>query len=127
MVIPFGQEDLLGTVVAAMQQAPSPPALAVLKRMGAGRGLLSFPIPGWTLAVDFPGGHRQLNDVLAEIDRLVAAAGGRVYLAKDSRMDPAHLPTMYPELDEWRELAGKADPLHRFRSDLDRRLGLRGS
>jgi len=63
---------------------------------------------------------------LNRIDRLVADAGGRVYLAKDSRMDSELIPVMYPEIDRWRELADKADPMHRFRSDLDRRLGLRG-
>lgn len=126
MVIPFGREDVLDKTVMALNGAPTPPSLAVLKRLGEGHGLLSFPIPGWTLAVDFPAGNHNLNTVLDRVDRWVADAGGRVYLAKDSRLDGALLPAMYPELDRWRELADKADPTRRFRSDLDRRLGLRG-
>lgn len=126
MVVPFGHEDLIEEIVRAFQAAPAPPALAVLKRFGPGHGLLSFPIPGWTLAVDFPAGKPELNRVLDDADREVADAGGRVYLAKDSRLDGSLLPTMYPELDRWRDLADKADPMRRFRSDLDRRLGLRG-
>lgn len=126
MVVPPGREDVIEETVTAFNTAPTPPSLVVLKRLGQGQGLLSFPISGWTLAVDFPAGDPRLGEVLDRIDRLVAEAGGRVYLAKDSRLDGSLLPAMYPELDTWRELADKADPMRRFRSDLDRRLALRG-
>lgn len=126
VVIPFGHENVVEDAIAAIQRGPAPPSLAVLKRFGAGRGLLSFPKPGWTLAVDFPATHMDQNDILNAIDEQVAAVGGRVYLAKDSRLSPVFLPAMYPDLDEWRQIADKADPQRRFRSDLDRRLSLRG-
>jgi decaprenylphospho-beta-D-ribofuranose 2-oxidase len=126
IVIPFGREDLVEDVVRRVQAAPAAPALVVLKRLGEGNGMLSFPIPGWTLAIDFPADRPDLGETLHAIDEDVTEAGGRVYLVKDSRMRPVLLPVMYPELDTWREIADKADPMRLFRSDLDRRLGLRG-
>jgi len=99
--------------------------LAVLKGTGpANAGLLSFPMEGLSLALDFPNRGRDLLDLLDELDRIVVARGGRVYLAKDARLSPEHFREMYPGLSRFREVKGKVDPEGRFSSSLSRRLGI---
>lgn len=126
VVLPDGAEDLLLDLLARHRTGPVVAALTVLKRLGpTGPGWLSFPLPGWTLAVDLPAGDPALGPVLDAMDADVAAAGGRVYLAKDATMRPEHLTPMYPGLGHWRTAAARLDPDHLVSSDLDRRLGLR--
>lgn len=124
MVLPFGQEHALERCLQMVVGSGEGSVLAVLKRFGAGSsGHLSFPMPGWTLAMDFPVTPR-LGDLLHRLDAEVVRAGGREYLAKDSRMSGERLGQMYPRLAEWREIRESVDPRRVFRSDLARRLGL---
>jgi len=112
-------------VVEQIAQSGVPAMLGVLKRFGAGNpGPLSFPGPGWTLALDFPVGPPALPPLLDRLDHLVASAGGRVYLAKDARLDPDLVSTMYPRLGQLAAVCRRVDPEGILASDLSRRLGL---
>ncbi|MER7898491.1 FAD-binding oxidoreductase [Streptomyces sp. NPDC096046] len=124
-VVGHGREDALRRIVRRISERRCPSFLAVLKRFGeSDPGWLSFPVPGWTLALDIPAGLPGLGAFLDELDEEVAAAGGRVYLAKDARLRPELLATMYPRLDDFRELRAELDPRGVFVSDLARRLSL---
>jgi decaprenylphospho-beta-D-ribofuranose 2-oxidase len=99
--------------------------LAVLKTMGQeGLGLLSFGGRGYTLALDFPAGAG-IEDLLRRLEHLTLDHGGQVYLAKDSRLSAAGFAAMY-RLPEFRRILAEVDPEGRMRSDLARRLAIRG-
>jgi decaprenylphospho-beta-D-ribofuranose 2-oxidase len=124
-VLPFGQEAAVRRSYELVAGARAPSFVTVLKRFGEGDpGLLSFPMPGWTLALDFPARTPGLASLLGSLDRLVVEAGGRVYLAKDSRVPAEVLEQMYPRLDEFRKMRAELDPGQVLASDLSRRLGL---
>ncbi|MFI1418385.1 FAD-binding protein [Streptomyces sp. NPDC020731] len=124
-VVGHGREDTLRRIVRRISERRCPSFLAVLKRFGeADPGWLSFPVPGWTLALDIPASLPGLGGFLDELDEEVAGAGGRVYLAKDSRLRPELLAAMYPRLDDFRALRAGLDPRGVFVSDLARRLHL---
>jgi decaprenylphospho-beta-D-ribofuranose 2-oxidase len=126
-VVPHGAEQTLRTVVEQVSTARTASFLAVLKRFGPqGRGPLSFPLAGWTLALDAPARTPGLSPLLRRLDQLIADAGGRIYLAKDSRLPPTLLPAMYPRLAEWQRTRRHIDPGGVFASDLSRRLRLDG-
>ncbi len=126
--VPTGQEQVLQSVLEQLAVDACPPVLVTLKMLGApSLGHLSFPFHGWTLALDFPA--REVSErprLFERLDAEVSAAGGRIYLVKDMRLNPGLVPRMYPRLDEWRDVRDWLDPAHVLTSDLDRRLDLSG-
>ena len=123
--VPPERGDVVEDAVEAIAGSGIPAFLAVLKRFGPGTpGPLSFAQSGWTLALDFPVGPSGLSALLDGLDEMVAAAGGRIYLAKDARLRPDLVPVMYPRLGEMADVRRRIDPKRVLASDLSRRLGL---
>jgi FAD/FMN-containing dehydrogenase len=115
-----GLEALLQRIVASGRGS----FLAVLKLFGpSDEGFLSFPMEGYTLALDFPADGVTFN-LLLELDVIVAAHGGRLYLAKDARSSPWMLRAGYPHLERFRAVRSSIDPTGKFASLLSQRLGL---
>ena len=125
LAVPSAAVEAVRRAIELLATSGVPSFLAVLKRFGpADPGPLSFPIEGWTLALDIPVGPPRLPGVLDALDDLVQDAGGRVYLAKDARLDPARLRAMYPRLGELEAVRRRLDPNGILGSDLARRLGI---
>ena len=124
-VVPDSHGHLVRRTLDALRGIGALSFLTVLKRFGAGNAApLSFPQPGWTLALDVPATIEGLGPVLDALDEEVADAGGRLYLAKDSRMSPAMLRRTYPRLAAWQQARATLDPDGTFTSDLARRLAI---
>ncbi|MEO5602066.1 MAG: FAD-binding oxidoreductase [Cyclobacteriaceae bacterium] len=98
--------------------------LAVLKLFGDQDDLISFPMKGYTLALDFPI-RPGLFEFLDELDKIVADYGGRIYLSKDARMKQEIFWRTYPYVHAFQEILRKYDPENRFVSHLSQRLMLK--
>jgi decaprenylphospho-beta-D-ribofuranose 2-oxidase len=118
VALPF-LEEILNRVAARGNAS----FLAVLKKLGTANGLLSFPLPGYTLALDFPIESGILS-FLHTLDELVVAAGGRLYLAKDARQSAATFEAGYPELSRFRDIRRAIDAKGSLRSKLAERLNI---
>jgi decaprenylphospho-beta-D-ribofuranose 2-oxidase len=125
-LVPFeGGAAALRQMLESIAQSGRGSFLAVLKAMGErGVGYLSFPAPGYTLALDFPNAPG-VSELLARLERITADHGGRVYLAKDATLSSELLPAMYPDLDRYRAVLDEIDPHRRLASDMARRLAIR--
>jgi FAD/FMN-containing dehydrogenase len=108
-VIPEGRLDAFEELLERIARSGMGSFLGVLKQFGPAppAGMLSFPRPGLTLALDFPmRGERTLR-LLRSFDEVVQQSGGALYPAKDARMSAAMFDTSYPL---WRSLLPYVDP-----------------
>jgi hypothetical protein len=107
--------EILARIAASGQGS----MLAVLKRFGdkTSGGLLSFPRPGVTLALDFPNRGSSTLNLLERLDEVTRQAGGAVYPAKDARMSGDSFRRYFPQ---WAEFSRSIDP--RFSSSFWRRV-----
>jgi len=124
-VVPLAEAAALREMLTRISQAGLASPLAVLKRMGTGRaGYMSFPMEGYTLAVDFPN-RDGVTALIGALEDITAQAGGRIYLAKDALSSLDRVRAMYPQYKEWAAAVARADPAGDYATDLIRRLGLR--
>jgi decaprenylphospho-beta-D-ribofuranose 2-oxidase len=118
-----GARECLLELLGKLSSSGRASFLAVLKTMGkSSGGILSFPMPGQTLALDIPNSGPQTIEFLRELDQIVLRFGGRVYLAKDAAMTKESFRAMYPRLSEFEQVRAKLDPSGRFASAQSRRL-----
>ena len=118
-VVPNERPDALRGILDRVSYSREVPCLAVLKRFGdvPSPGMLSFPRPGLTLAVDLAFRGRSTLDLLDALDAVVRAAGGAVYPAKDARMSRDSFRAFFPA---WESFAAFVDP--KFSSSFWRRV-----
>ena len=112
-------QEAVAAMLKAIADTGEGSFLAVLKTFGQrpSPGMLSFPRPGVTLALDFPNRGDRTHRLFARLDTIVREAGGRLYPAKDARMPRDLFESGYPRLQEF---LGYRDPgIH---SALSRRL-----
>lgn len=108
-VIPEMNAGAMEEMMALIARSGYGSFLAVLKLFGSivSPGILSFPRPGLTFALDFPMRGEKTLHLLDALDEIVFAAGGAIYAAKDARMSRTMFETSYPR---WRELVPYIDP-----------------
>jgi decaprenylphospho-beta-D-ribofuranose 2-oxidase len=119
--------SLVREMLEALAAARQPSFFTSMKRMGKGNDApLSFPAEGLAFSFDLPVANDPFA-LLRSFDDKVAAAGGRVYLAKDARTGPDVMDAFYPRRREWAGLVRQHDPAAKLSSDLARRLRLRAT
>jgi len=108
-VLPHEEEGAVKRIVEMVSIPGQACFFAVLKAFGdiKSPGLLSFPRPGVTLALDFPMHGASTLKLLDALDEIVSANGGAVYPAKDARMSPATFRSSFPH---WGDLVPFIDP-----------------
>ncbi len=118
-VLPTVARDALADILREIARSGQGSFLSVLKTFGGATspGLLSFPIAGVTLALDFPNLGAATLALFDRLDAIVSAAGGRLYAAKDARMSGKFFQRSYPRLGEFMTFI---DP--NFSSDFSRRV-----
>ncbi len=119
-VVPFeGGREAMREIIGRIRQSGAGSFLTVLKEFGTIKspGMLSFPRPGLTLALDFAYAGEKTLRLLEELDAIVRQYDGSVYPAKDARMSAESFQQFYPR---WREFARYIDP--HFSSSFWRRV-----
>jgi len=122
-VVPDESKELIKDFIQELKQKNIPNFLCVLKRLGnSNLSMLSFPMKGWTLSLDFPAKADGLLPLLNKYDELIKQSGGRIYLAKDARLSADLFSNTYHRLQEWNIIRARMDRNNLFQSDISNRL-----
>lgn len=123
-VIPLDRStEGLRALLEVVSKAGSGSFLAVLKRFGAQDSRFSFPMEGYTLAMDFPINRRTL-DLMSELERTAIQHGGRFYLAKDSYLSPHTLRASDARVEAFTSMRKETNLAANFQSAQSKRLGI---
>ena len=124
-LIPYeNSEKALTEILTHISKKGCASFLAILKLFGPSNPSLSFPAKGYTLALDFPRNNKS-EKTMNELDKIIEAYGGRIYLAKDARINKDSFSKGYKNLDEFIKEKRKWDPENKFESIQSKRLGIR--
>ena len=124
-VVPDKSSQVIPECLETFRKIGVPSFLTVLKRFGpCNSSFLSFPQKGWTIAIDIPVALPNIELTLLKLDLKIADAGGRIYLAKDSRQSSEIFHKTYPRIKDWKLIRNSFDPNKIFCSDLAKRLGI---
>jgi decaprenylphospho-beta-D-ribofuranose 2-oxidase len=123
VLLPEDQAKVLPEVIEKISNSQFNPFLMVIKKFAHQnqQSPLSFPFPGYTLAVDFKM-HSKLFSFFEELDQWALTHGGRSYLAKDARLSASTFKQMYPQLGQLQQLISEED---KFQSLLSKRLNIK--
>ena len=113
----------MSALLNAISESGSGSFLAVLKRFGEQSSGLSFPMSGYTLALDFPISDKTLA-LMTDLDAITMAHGGRFYLAKDSRMSAETFNATEPRREAFLQFVSDTEGERIFSSEQAKRLGL---
>ena len=116
--------QILKKILDIINEHDQTPFLAVLKMLGSqNKNYLSFPIEGYTLALDFKADHGLLN-LISSLDKVIAHSNGRIYLTKDAIMSKEIFRECYPKWEEFEKIRKKYKAVGKFMSHQSLRLGL---
>ena len=119
VVPPSTMKDAIAKLLKEIARSGQGSFLAVLKTFGeiSSPGMLSFPMEGATLALDFPNRGEKTLELLSRLDEIVREADGRLYAAKDGRVPQEMWSAGYPDFEPF---TSHIDPA--FSSDFWRRV-----
>lgn len=118
-----GDPSLVRRFFEVMTESGGASFLTVVKDCGAeGKGMLSFPRPGISIALDLPMHEGRTQTVTDALNEIVVAAGGRIYLTKDALTRPEDFRRMEPRFDAWNAVRKRWDPEGAIRSAMSVRL-----
>lgn len=120
-VVPLDRKQGLGEILNRISEKGMGSFLAVLKKFGRHDSTISFPIEGYTLALDFPI-RQGLFEFLNELDEIVLRYGGRIYLTKDARMKAEVFWKSYSSAALFQQIVKKYNPDNKFCSVQSNRL-----